>query len=103
MSKWYIHNQQSVLENETHKLLRDFEILTDHLISARLADIVLVNKKKKKKKRKKKRTCQIVDFVISADHRIQQKKAKREMNTLTLLENLKKTMEHEYDGDTNFK
>ena len=34
MNKWYMHNPISVLENETHKLLWDFEIQTDHLILA---------------------------------------------------------------------
>ena len=34
-NKWYMPNAVSVLENETHKLLRDFDIQTDHLISAR--------------------------------------------------------------------
>ena len=32
--KWYMYNSESNLENETHKLPWDFEILTDHLISA---------------------------------------------------------------------
>ena len=31
-----MHNPASVLENEMHKLLWDFETQTDHLISARL-------------------------------------------------------------------
>ena len=31
-NKWYMHNPESILENEMHKLLWDFEI---HLISAR--------------------------------------------------------------------
>ena len=34
-NKWYMHKPESVLENGTHKLLRDFDIQTDHLISAR--------------------------------------------------------------------
>ena len=34
-SKWYMHNPASVLGNDTHKLLWDFDIQTDHLISAR--------------------------------------------------------------------
>ena len=46
MNKWYMHNPESVLENETHKLLWDFEIQTDHLILARQPDLVIVNKKK---------------------------------------------------------
>ena len=34
-NKWYRHHPESVLENETHKILYDFEIQTDHLISVR--------------------------------------------------------------------
>ena len=34
-NKWYMHNPAPVLENITHKLLWDFDIQTDHLISAR--------------------------------------------------------------------
>ena len=30
--KWYIHNPESVQENETHKHFWDFKIQTDHLI-----------------------------------------------------------------------
>ena len=33
-----MHNPESALENETHKFLSDFEIQTDHLISARRPD-----------------------------------------------------------------
>ena len=44
--KWYMHNAKSTLENETHELLWDFEIQSDHLISARQPDLVIVNKKR---------------------------------------------------------
>ena len=50
---------KSVLENETHKILWDFEIETDHLIPARRPDLMIINKRKKKKK-KKMRTQRIV-------------------------------------------
>ena len=46
-TKWYMHKPESVLENETHKILWDFEIQTDPLITARRPDLVLINKKKK--------------------------------------------------------
>ena len=36
----YMHNLEPVLENETHKVFWDFEIQTDHLISARRPVIV---------------------------------------------------------------
>ena len=42
-----MHNPESVPENETHKLQWDFEIQTDHQISARQTDLVTVKKKKK--------------------------------------------------------
>ena len=45
-NKWYMHNPKSVLENEMLKLLWDFEIQTDHLISARRPDLVIVDKNK---------------------------------------------------------
>ena len=43
-----MHNTESILENETHKFVEDFEIQTDLLISAWRPDIVIVKKKKKK-------------------------------------------------------
>ena len=48
---WYMHKPESVQENETYKLLWDFEIPTDNQILARRPDIVIINKKKKKKKK----------------------------------------------------
>ena len=44
--KWYMHKPESVLENETHKVLWDFEIQMDHPVTTRRQDIVLINKKK---------------------------------------------------------
>ena len=47
MNKWYMHNPESVLENETNKLLYDFDIQTDRLISARRPNLIITKKKKK--------------------------------------------------------
>ena len=47
-NKWYMHNPKFVLENERHKILWNFEIQTDHLISARRPDLVIDYKKKKR-------------------------------------------------------
>ena len=41
-----MNNPEFVPENEMHKLLWDFEIQTDHLISARRPDLVIINTKK---------------------------------------------------------
>ena len=46
-NKWYLHNPAPVLENDTHKLLGDFGIHTDHLISTRKPDLIVINKKKR--------------------------------------------------------
>ena len=43
-----MHNLKSVLENESYKLLLDFEVQTDLLISAQRQDLVIVNKKKRR-------------------------------------------------------
>ena len=45
-NKWYMHNPAPVLENDSHKLLWDFNIQTDHLIPARRHDLIIINKKK---------------------------------------------------------
>ena len=46
-NKWYMHNPALVLENDTHKLLWDFDIQTEHLISARRPDLIIINNTKK--------------------------------------------------------
>ena len=48
-----MHNPEFVQENETHKILWDFDIQKNPLISARRAGQVIVKKKKKKRKKKK--------------------------------------------------
>ena len=45
-NKLYMHNPASVLENDTHKLLWDFSIHTDHLILAKRPDLTIINNKK---------------------------------------------------------
>ena len=47
--KWYMHNTAPVLETDTQKLLWDFVIQTDHLISTRRPDLVIINKKNNNK------------------------------------------------------
>ena len=47
-----MHKPESILENETQKILSDFKIQTDHLISARPLDQRKINKKREPAKRK---------------------------------------------------
>ena len=70
-----MHNPAPVLKNDTHKLLWDFDIHTDHLISARRPDLIIT--KKKKKKKKKMRICKIVDFAVPAKHRKKPKECEK--------------------------
>ena len=98
MNKWYMHNPAAVLENNIHKLLWNFDIQTDNLISARRPDLALINKKKKKKKM---RTCEIVDFAVPADHRINLKESEEKDKYLDHARELKKTMEHKDDDYTD--
>ena len=70
-NKWYMHNPASILENDTHKLLWDFNIQMDHLISARKPDLIIIKKKK--------RTCKIVDFAVPADHRIKLQESEKKI------------------------
>ncbi len=46
-----MHNPAVVLEKDTHKLLWDFDIQTDDLISARRPDLIIINKKTKQNKK----------------------------------------------------
>ena len=62
-----MHESETVLENERHKILWNFKIQTDHLTPARRPGLVVINKKEKKKK---KRTCYLVNFAVLVDHKV---------------------------------
>ena len=70
-----MHNSALVLENDTHKLLWDFNIQTRPYH----------NQQKKKKK-----ICQIVDFAVPADYRIKLKECEKRDKYLDLARELKK-------------
>ena len=79
-NKWYMHNPAPVLENDTHKLLWDINIHTDHLISTRRPNLIIIKKK----------NCKIVDFAVPADHRIKLKECEKKDKYLNLGRELKK-------------
>ena len=81
-NKWYMHNPESVLENETYKLLWHFEIQTDHLISAWRLDFIIINKKM--------RIFRSVNFFVPADHRVKMKENKKKDKHIDLTRELKK-------------
>ena len=45
-TKWDMHKLEFVEENETHKILRDFEIQKDHLIPTGRPEKVTISSKK---------------------------------------------------------
>ena len=72
-----VYAQPSIYPRDgTHKLLWDFDIQTDHLISDRRPDLIIINKKKN--------SCKIVDFAVSADHRIKLKECEKKDKYLDL-------------------
>ena len=82
-----MHNPAPVLENDSHKLLWDFNIQTNHLIPTRISDLIIINKKKKKK-----RICKIVDFAVPADNRLNLKESEKKDKYLDLARELKKLL-----------
>ena len=77
-----MHNPAPVLENDSYKLLWDFNIQTDHLITAIRPDLIIIIKKK--------RICKIIDFTVPADHRINLKESEKKDKYLNLARELKK-------------
>ena len=76
-----MHNPALVLENDSHKLLWDFNIETDHLIPARRPDLIIISKKKT--------ICKIVEFLVPANHRINLKESEKKDKYLDLARELK--------------
>ena len=73
--------QESVLENNTNKILSDFEIQTDDLIPTTGPEIVLIKKKK---------NLSSSGFCLSADYRVKMKKKQRKDKYLDLAREPKK-------------
>ncbi len=76
-----MYNPAPIQENDTHKLQWHFDVKTDHLISARRPNLIIINNKK--------RICKIVDFVVPADHRIKLKEYEKKDKYLDLARELK--------------
>ena len=68
-NKRYIHKPISVLKNNTHKLLWNFDIQTDYLISSQPT--------RPYNNQQKKRTCKIVNFAVSADQKVKLKESEK--------------------------
>ena len=73
------YKPESVLENETHKILCDFQIQTDHKLSA-------------------KTNRHLVDFAVLEDQIVKIK----ERYILIYFQRTEKAVEHKSDGDTSY-
>ena len=82
-NKWYMHNPPTVLENDTHILLWDFEIKTYHLTLARRSDPIIINKK---------RVCKIVHFAFGLTIEQNWNNVKRRISISNLQSNWKKKL-----------
>ena len=76
--------------------INSYGILTFKLIAYNLSQ-----KTRPYDNQQKKRTCEIVDFAVPADHRINLQESKKKNKYLDLARELKKTIEHEGDNYTN--
>ena len=64
-----MHKLESIQEKDTHKILWDIGIHTDHLISVWRQDLEFIKKNK--------RTCHLGDFAVAADHRVKMKESEK--------------------------
>ena len=81
-SKWYEHQPEAVIENDSCKILWDFTIQTDHFITARRPDMIFIDEKHHE--------CQIVVFAIPYDTRVDDKEVENIEEYLDLARELKK-------------
>ena len=95
-NKWYIHNPESVLENETHQLLWDFVIQAEQQISVWWPNLIIINNKKTKKK--KKGTCRIA---VPVDLWVKMKVCEKRDKYHDLCKGIEKAVEHESDVYAN--
>ena len=79
-----MHNPESFPENDTLKLLWDFKIQTDQLISVKQSDQVIVNNNTKK------RACWIVDLASPADRWVKLKESEKRDKYVNLARELRK-------------
>ena len=95
-NKWYMHDQESV---QRKKLLWDFEIQTDHLISARWPDLMIVVNNNNNNNYNK-RTGWNGDYAVPADHTLGLKENEKKDKYQDLARE-QKTIEPESDVDAN--
>ena len=64
-SKWYKHQPDAVIENDSCKIIWDFTVQKDHFITARRHGMIVIDKEHHE--------CQIIDFALPYDTRVADK------------------------------
>ena len=77
-----MHNPASVRDNDTRKLFWDFDIQTDHLISTRRPDLIIIYKKRE--------LAKLWTFAVLTDHRIKLNQCEKKYKYLDFSRDLKK-------------
>ncbi|XP_068707817.1 uncharacterized protein [Montipora foliosa] len=67
VDKWFEHQPETVLENNDYKLLWDYNIQTDHQMSARRPDVI----------NKQEQTCQVIDIAVPEDTAVKAKEEEK--------------------------
>ena len=75
----YEHQPEAVIENDSCKILRDFNVQTNHFITARRPDMIFIDKKHYE--------CLIINFAIPYDTRVDDKEVEQIEKYLDLIEN----------------
>ena len=82
-SNWYEHQPEVVIENDSCKILWDFTLQTDHIITGyKRPDMIFINKKHHE--------CQIIDFAIPYNTRVDDKEVEKNEKYLDLARKRKK-------------
>ena len=67
--KWHEYQPETVIENDSWKILWDFTTQTDHFITARRPDMIFIDKEYNE--------CQIYDFAILCDRKVDDKEVEK--------------------------
>ena len=80
--KWYEHQPDVVIENDTCKILWDFILQTDHFMTERRPDMIVIDKEHHE--------YRIIDYAIPYDKSVDDKEVEKIEENLDLVRELKK-------------
>ena len=80
--KWYYYKFESVVENDSVKMLWDFNMQTDHIIQHRRPEIFVLYKTERK--------CHLIDIAVPANKKIEMKEQEKIDSYIKLRREVKK-------------